>query len=138
MERCAVTFLLNENERELLCHAVGWTRCGMKGARNHSCVSPGSREDGAWGAMVERGLARLARVPSELSGGSNVYAVTPEGCRLIGMTEAAIVRACGTPEQRQRQHQRYRSATERRRKRMSSVAMSRRFQPMASAEENTR
>lgn len=101
-----MTFLL-DRERDLVCHAVGcwdgYGRRALAGHRNHFAASPGSEDDRVWSSLVGRGLATVSPPTSWLP--YNLYRATAEAARLAGLSEAAIVRACGTPEQQRRERE---------------------------------
>lgn len=105
-----MTFLL-DRERELVRHALGcWDGYGRRtkeGYRNHFVASVGSRDDLTWQSIATRGLAKAGRFHLDETGGSNIYYVTRAGARLAGLSEAAIVRACGTLEEQTRQREKY-------------------------------
>lgn len=112
-----MNFLL-DRERELVRHALGcWDGYGrrpVEGYRNHFVASTGSADDRAWQSIATRGLAVAGRFVLDQTGGSTIYYVTREGARLAGLSEAAIVRACGTREERARQRAKYQRDRERR------------------------
>lgn len=112
-----MSFLL-DRERELVRHALGcWDGYGrrpVEGCRNHFVASTGSADDRAWQSIATRGLVVAGRLVLDQTGGSTIYYVTREGARLAGLSEAAIVRACGTREERARQRAKYQRDRERR------------------------
>lgn len=112
-----MTFLLDK-ERELVRHALGcWDGFGrrtVEGYRNHFVATADSADDRAWQSIVTRGLAVAGRFVLDQTGGSTIYYVTREGARLAGLSEAAIVRACGTHEEKTRQRVKYQRDRERR------------------------
>lgn len=112
-----MTFLLG-SERELVRHALGcWDGFGrrpIEGYRNHYVATKGTEDDLRWQSIVARGLATAHRFHLDESGRSTIYYVTREGARLAGLSEAAIVRACGTREEQAKQRAKYQRDRERR------------------------
>lgn len=112
-----MSFLL-ERERELVRHALGcWDGFGrrpIEGYRNHFVASTGSADDRVWQSIATRGLATAHHFHLDESDRSTIYYVTREGPRLAGLSEAAIVRACGTREEQSKQRAKYQRDRERR------------------------
>lgn len=80
---------VSARELEIMTHATGWdSRWPL--FRNHFCASEG--QDG-WSEiqrLIEAGLMRVSRKPSELSGGDTVFCVTAIGiAALKGRGKAA-------------------------------------------------
>lgn len=113
-----MTFLL-DRERELVRHALGccdgYGRRALEGYRNHFVASDGSKDDVVWQSLVTRGLAESRPFNLDQRGTSTLYFVTREGARLAGLSEAAIVRACGTDQERSKQLAKYSRDRQRRR-----------------------
>lgn len=89
---------LTERELHILMHATGWeSRWPLY--RNHFCAGPG---DDAWSAiqgLIARGLMRVSREPSELSGGDTVFCATAIGiAALKGKSRAASGEASAQAE----------------------------------------
>jgi len=112
-----VTFLL-DHELALVRHALGcwdgYGRRALEGYRNHFVTSDGSKADAVWQSLVTRGLAESRPFNLDQIGSSTIYFVTREGARLAGLSEAAIVRACGTREEQAKQRAKYQRDRERR------------------------
>ena len=123
--------MLDENELGLILHATGCnvrgTRQGSHGHRNYFVAGESSRDDVAWRVLVARGFAeRYRHWLDEVGPPACYYTVTPAGARAAGLSEAAIVRACGTPEERAKQRRAYERAREtRRRRRWADIDRSR-------------
>lgn len=66
---------LSPAERHVMAHATAWPDC----YRNHFCASAGHDDWATIQGLCARGLMRVVRAPSELSGGDTVFAVTGEG-----------------------------------------------------------
>lgn len=95
---------LSDRERDNMRHAVGAdARRGTDGYRNHYVASPGSQDDLSWQRLVSIGYA-TSHGANSLTGGSNCYTVTRDGCAAIGLSKAAIIRACGSQDEKQAQH----------------------------------
>lgn len=103
-----MSFLLDA-ELKLARHALGcWDGFGrrpVEGHRNYFVATKGSNDDRRWQSMVTRGLATTRHFHLDESGNSSIYYVTREGARLAGLSEAAVIRACGTDEERRRLRQ---------------------------------
>lgn len=112
-----MTFLL-DHELALVRHALGcrdrYNRRALEGYRNHAVTSDGSKDDIVWQSLVTRGLAVACPFIFDQRGTSTLYFVTREGARLAGLSEAAIVRACGTREEQAKQRAKYQRDRERR------------------------
>jgi hypothetical protein len=74
----AATVVVSEREREIMMHATGWqSRWPL--FRNHFCTSPGGDDWAPIQRLIEVGLMRVSRKPSDLSGGDTVFSVTAIG-----------------------------------------------------------
>lgn len=106
---------LTDTERSMIRHAIGYDAPrGKQGYRNRYCVGTDTDADIVWRGLVARGLAtKSLRGPN---GDDSLYFVTPDGARAAGMSEAAIVRACGTDEEQSKQRAKYNRTNARRRK----------------------
>jgi hypothetical protein len=94
---------LSQRERESMRHAVGAdARRGTDGYRNHYVATAGSQSDLLWQRLVSIGYA-VNHGSSEITGGGVCYSVTREGCAAIGLSKAAMVRACGSNAEQQTQ-----------------------------------
>lgn len=113
-----MSFLL-DRERELVRHALGcWDGCGRRtqeGYRNYFVAAIDSPNDRVWQSLVTRGLATVRPFPFNEVEPTSLYYATREGARLAGLSEAAIVRACGTREEQAKQCERRERERERRR-----------------------
>lgn len=69
---------LAERDRDLLEHATGW-RSRWPLYRNHFCAGPYHADWSTIQTLIDRGLMRVTRRPSELSGGDTVFGVTALG-----------------------------------------------------------
>lgn len=67
-----------EAERDVMEHATGW-RSKWPLYRNHFCAGEGHDSWTTLQALIGRGLVRVSRRPSELSGGDTVFSVTASG-----------------------------------------------------------
>jgi hypothetical protein len=65
-------------EREVLRHATGWNSAQPQ-FRNHYCTSPGGDDWETIQALCARGMMRIGRKPSALSGGDTIFVVTDAG-----------------------------------------------------------
>lgn len=73
---------LTSEEKHVLEHSTGWLSREPL-FRNHFCAGPGHSDYPTIEALIGRGLMRVARQPSELSGGDFVYAVTASGIEAL-------------------------------------------------------
>lgn len=78
---------LSEPERHVMAHAIAWDHPN-RGYRNHFCAGPGHAFWDVLAALCERGLMRVARKRSPLSGGDTVYMVTPFGVAALRRADA--------------------------------------------------
>jgi hypothetical protein len=69
---------LTETQRELARHALGLPNPSRRSYRNHFVAGPGHSDMADWLAMVAAGAARH-RVGSPISGGDDIFWLTPEG-----------------------------------------------------------
>lgn len=69
---------LSAEERHVMTHATAWDEPNRL-YRNHFCASQGHADWDALTALCQRGLMRVARKPSPLSGGDTLFMVTPFG-----------------------------------------------------------
>lgn len=87
---------LSEVEIKAMRHAVGAdARRGVEGYRNRYVVPIDSDGDRMWLRLVGIGYASSSN-RSEPVDGCVWYEVTKEGCAAIGLSKAAVVRACGS------------------------------------------
>lgn len=71
---------LTVNERDVMAHATAWDLGPRRRLyRNHYCASEGHHSWAELQALCERGLMRVLRKPSALSGGDTVFCVTDAG-----------------------------------------------------------
>lgn len=69
---------LAAGDLEIMAHATAWgSRWPLH--RNHFCAGPGHADWSAIAALVARGLMKVSREPSPLSGGDTVFSVTAIG-----------------------------------------------------------
>jgi hypothetical protein len=69
---------LTEDEQHILEHTTGWlTKWPLY--RNHFCTGEGSDDWATIARLIDRGLMRVSRKPSQLSGGDTVFCVTAIG-----------------------------------------------------------
>lgn len=80
--------MLTEQERHVMEHSTGW-RSANPLFRNHFVASEGHDDWLTLQGLCERGLMRVSREPSELSGGGTVFSVTEAGIRALKRTEPA-------------------------------------------------
>ena len=73
---------ITERQRHVMEHATGW-RSRSPGYRNHFVAEPGHHDWPTLQTLCEKGLMRVSREPSELSGGSHVFAVTTAGLEML-------------------------------------------------------
>jgi len=87
--------LFSEKEREVLHHATGWNS-GQALFRNHFCTSPEGDDWETIQALCVRGLMRIGRKPSALSGGDTIFVVTDAGIEGLraDATPAFVERTC--------------------------------------------
>ena len=106
---------LTDAELSMIRHAIGYDAPrGKQGHRNRYCVGTDAYADIVWRGLVARGLAtRSSRSPAA---DDTLYFVTADGARAAGLSEAAIVRACGTDKEQSEQREKYTRANARRRK----------------------
>lgn len=69
---------LLDRDRDIIEHATGW-RSRWPLYRNHFCAGPYHADWETIQALIARGLMRVTRQPSELSGGDSVFGVTALG-----------------------------------------------------------
>ncbi len=81
----------------VLRHSLGLNAKGHgRRYRNHFCTGPGSEDYDDCCAMVAAGYMQRTRTATELSGGDDVFTVTPEGIALVEATkdpEAVLTRS---------------------------------------------
>lgn len=84
---------LSVEEREAMEHATAW-RHKRRLYRNHFVTGPDTIDWPIVFGLVERGLMKMTRSPSELSGGMQVFAVTDAGIAALtaGPTSGGAVR----------------------------------------------
>lgn len=69
---------LTAAERHIIEHSTGWhSRWPLY--RNHFCAGPSHDAWSTIAGLIERGLMRVSRKPSQLSGGDTVFCVTAIG-----------------------------------------------------------
>jgi hypothetical protein len=69
---------VTDRERHILEHSTGWlSRWPLY--RNHFCAGPSHDDWPTIQALIERGLMKVSREPSELSGSDTVFCVTAIG-----------------------------------------------------------
>lgn len=74
----AATLGVSDREIHIMQHATGWlSRWPLY--RNHFCAGPGHDDFGTIQGLIVRGLMRVSREPSPLSGGDTVFCVTAIG-----------------------------------------------------------
>lgn len=69
---------MTKEEQHILEHSTGWLSREPL-FRNHFVAGPGHSDYSTIEALCSRGLMRVAREPSELSGGDYVFTVTDAG-----------------------------------------------------------
>jgi hypothetical protein len=69
---------LNKAEWHVMAHATAWDSKDRL-YRNHFCAGPGHDDWATIQGLCERGLMRISRKPSALSGGDTVFLVTRAG-----------------------------------------------------------
>ena len=73
---------LTERERHIAEHTTGWlSRWPLY--RNHFCAGPSHDDWPTIQGLIERGLMRVSREPSSLSGGDTVFCVTAIGIAVL-------------------------------------------------------
>jgi hypothetical protein len=83
-----MTVELTKEEKSIMEHAVGWTDGRQRLYRNHYAAAP---DCDAWiglQSLVNRGLMRLSRNPSDLTGGMSVFSVTSHGLLVLKQNNA--------------------------------------------------
>lgn len=110
-----MTARLTDTELSMVRHAIGYDAPrGKQGYRNRYCAGTDADADIVWRGLVARGLA--TKSPRSPNVDDSLYFVTADGARAAGLSEAAIVRACGTDEEQRNQRAKYERANARRRK----------------------
>jgi hypothetical protein len=77
---------LSAQERHVMAHATAWDGKSRL-YRNHFCASEGHADWDVLAALCRRGLMRVSRDPSPISGGDTVFAVTPTGLEALRREE---------------------------------------------------
>jgi hypothetical protein len=76
---------VSADEADAIRHALGITTPGKgHGWRNSYNADPGSADAALWGGLVDRGLARIAAWPDDISPGI-IYTVTRQGLDAVGV-----------------------------------------------------
>jgi hypothetical protein len=81
--------MLTADDLDNLRHAVGF-RNGKPQRNPYRNGYHTAGDDPSFMRLVAHGFARLARKPSDITGGDSVFAVTTEGLRAIGCTPKFI------------------------------------------------
>jgi len=94
---------MTPQELHILQHSLGLDQHGQgTWYRNHFCTDPECDNFSVCEELVRRGLMRIARGPSELTGGGHVFVVTDEGI-------SAVKRESPAPPKLTRAQKRYRA-----------------------------
>lgn len=93
-EAAAVVGAPGERERELMVHTTGWeTRWPLY--RNHFCAGPTHDDWATIQGLIARGLMRVSREPSPISGGDTVFCVTAIGIASLKSSNVQTSKAGG-------------------------------------------
>lgn len=88
---------LSERELHILQHSTGWlSRWPLY--RNHFCAGEGHDDWSAIQGLIARGLMRVSRQPSALSGGDTVFCVTAIGIAALKGSRAVSGEASAQAE----------------------------------------
>jgi hypothetical protein len=79
---------LSAQERAVMAHATAWDQPNRL-YRNHFCAGPGHAYWDVLTALCERGLMRVGRKPSPISGGDTVFMATPFGIAALLRSEVS-------------------------------------------------
>lgn len=83
---------LDDRAFEIMMHATGWeSRWPL--FRNHFCTSEGGDDWAPIQRLVEVGLMKVSRAPSQLSGGDTVFCVTAIGIASLKGRRKAVKRS---------------------------------------------
>lgn len=72
-----MTIELNDKQREMVRHAIGFDGRSKTTTRNHYCIGVGGDGYEDWAVLLRDGLV-TRRAPSELSGGDDTFYVGRE------------------------------------------------------------